>query len=64
MNIKVDAIKIGLLCDLKLAKFIKDFLIKKSINCPLVIDPVFSSTTGKNFYKKEQYKNFLKFFLH
>ena len=59
---KVDAIKIGLLCDLKLAKFIKDFLIKKSINCPLVIDPVFSSTTGRNFYKKEQYKKLFKIF--
>ncbi|MBD22947.1 MAG: hypothetical protein CL572_04720 [Alphaproteobacteria bacterium] len=59
---KVDAIKIGLLCDLKVAKFIKNFLIKKSIRCPLVIDPVFCSTTGKIFYKKDKYKNLFKIF--
>ena len=59
---KIDAIKIGLLCDLKVAKFIKDFLLKKSINCPLVIDPVFSSTTGKSFYKKETYKKLFEIF--
>ena len=59
---KVDAIKIGLLRDIKLAKYIKDFLIQNSINCPIVIDPVFSSTTGKVFHQKEKYKKLYEIF--
>ena len=53
---KIDAIKIGLLCNLKVAKFIKEFLTEKSIKCPVVVDPVYGSTTGKIFYKRESYK--------
>ena len=59
---KVDAIKIGLLRDIKLAKYIKDFLIQNSINCPIVIDPVFSSTTGKSFSPKRKYKKLYEIF--
>ena len=59
---KIDAIKIGLLCNLKVAKFIKEFLTEKSIKCPVVVDPVYGSTTGKIFYKRESYKKLFEIF--
>ena len=59
---KIDGIKIGLLSNVKIAKFIKDFIIKNSINCPLIIDPVFKSTTGTMFYKKTDYKKLFDIF--
>ena len=59
---KVDAIKIGLLSDVKVAEFIRDFIIKNSINCPVVIDPVFKSTTGTMFYSKQEYKKIFEIF--
>ena len=45
-----------------MAKYIKDFLIHESIDCPIVIDPVFSSTTGKVFHQKEKYKKLYEIF--
>ena len=52
---QVDAIKIGLLTDIEVAKLIRDFIIINSIDCPVVIDPVFKSTTGTMFYKKKDF---------
>ena len=65
---EVDAIKIGLLTDIEVAKLIRDFITLNSIDCPVVIDPIFKSTTGTMFYKKIS-KNFWNFsqlnlFLH
>ena len=59
---KVDAIKIGLLSDVKVAEFIRDYIIKNSIDCPVVIDPVFKSTTGTMFYNKKEYKKIFEIF--
>ena len=59
---KVDAIKIGLLSDVKVAEFIRDFIIKNSIDCPVVIDPIFKSTTGTMFYNKKEYKKIFEIF--
>ena len=59
---KVDAIKIGLLSDVKVAEFIRDFILQNSIDCPVVIDPVFKSTTGTMFYNKKEYKKIFEIF--
>ena len=59
---KVDAIKIGLLSNVKVAEFIRDYIIKNSIDCPVVIDPVFKSTTGTMFYNKKEYKKIFEIF--
>ena len=59
---KVDAIKIGLLSNVKVAEFLRDFIIKNSIDCPIVIDPIFKSTTGTMFYNKQEYKKIFEIF--
>ena len=59
---QVDAIKIGLLTDIEVAKLIRDFITINSIDCPVVIDPVFKSTTGTMFYKKKDFKKIFEIF--
>ena len=48
--------------DVKVAEFIRDYIIKNSIDCPVVIDPVFKSTTGTMFYNKKEYKKIFEIF--
>ena len=57
---KIDAIKIGLLNDVKVTRFLVNFLIKKKIKCPIVFDPIFKSTNGRFFHKKNDYKTITK----
>ena len=59
---QVDAIKIGLLTDIEVAKLIRDFITINSIDCPVVIDPIFKSTTGTMFYKKKDFKKIFEIF--
>ena len=56
----IDAIKIGLLNDIKVTRFLVDFLIKNKIKCPIVFDPIFKSTNGNLFHKKNDYKTITK----
>ena len=57
---KIDAIKIGLLNDIKVTRFLVNFLIRNKIKCPVVFDPIFKSTNGKLFHKKSDYKTITK----
>ncbi len=56
----IDAIKIGLLTDVKVTRFLVNFLIKNKISCPIVFDPIFKSTNNYLFYKKNDYKTITK----
>ena len=56
----IDAIKIGLLTDVKVTRFLVNFLIKNKIRCPIVFDPIFKSTNDYVFYKKNDYKTITK----
>ncbi len=52
-NYKIDAIKIGLLPNLGVIDSLKKLLSKKKL--PLVVDPIFKSTTGHKFMKQKNY---------
>ena len=57
-DIRIDSIKIGMVYDGKLIN--KIFNILKNINIPIIVDPIFISTTGKNLIKPEAIKGFTK----
>lgn len=53
-DIKIDAIKIGMVYDGIIIN--KIFKILKNINIPIIVDPIFTSTSGKNLIKYEAIK--------
>lgn len=52
-NYKIDAIKIGLLPNLSVIDPLNKLLSKKKL--PLVVDPIFKSTTGQKFMEQKNY---------
>jgi len=52
-NYKIDVIKIGLLPNLGVIDSLKKLLSKKKL--PLVVDPIFKSTTGQKFMEQKNY---------
>lgn len=52
-NYKIDAIKIGLLPNLGVIDSLKKLLSQKKL--PLVVDPIFKSTTGQKFMEHKNY---------
>ena len=57
-DFRVDAIKIGLVYSSDVIKTIYHFLKKTKI--PIVLDPVFESTTGETLLEKEAFEDFKK----
>jgi len=57
---KVDAIKIGLIPSLKLANFLFELIFNRLNKIPIVVDPIYKSTTGKTFFEKSQYLSVYK----
>lgn len=53
-DIRIDAIKIGMVYDGIIIN--KIFKILKNINIPIIVDPIFTSTSGKNLIKYEAIK--------
>lgn len=60
-DIGFDAVKLGLVPDIKIAKVIYRFF--KNKNIPVVLDPVFKSTTGKKFISKSNFKLIQKYLM-
>ena len=50
---KVDAVKIGLVNNLKTAELIYNFLKRLKYKIPIVVDPIFMSTTKKKFCNRK-----------
>ena len=59
---KIDAIKIGLLNDVKVTRFLVNFLIKNKIKCPIVFDPILSQLMAGFFIKKVTIKLLQNFY--
>jgi hydroxymethylpyrimidine kinase / phosphomethylpyrimidine kinase / thiamine-phosphate diphosphorylase len=57
-DIRIDAIKIGMVYDGIIIN--KIFKILKNIKIPLIVDPVFTSTSGKSLIKSEAIKDLIK----
>lgn len=57
-DIRIDSIKIGMVYDEILIN--KIFNILKNIDIPIIVDPIFTSTSGKNLIKSEAIKGFTK----
>jgi hydroxymethylpyrimidine/phosphomethylpyrimidine kinase len=57
-DIKIDSIKIGMVYDELIITRIYDIL--KNENIPIIIDPIFTSTSGKNLIKPEAMEVFTK----
>ena len=57
-DIKIDSIKIGMVYDESIITGIYDIL--KNENIPIIIDPIFTSTSGKNLIKSEAMQVFTK----
>lgn len=57
-DIRIDAIKIGMVYDEIIIN--KIFKILKNINIPIIVDPIFTSTSGKNLIKYEAIKALTK----
>ena len=49
----IDGIKIGLVSNIKTAKTLKKYFVKEEI--PIIIDPIFKSTTGFKFSSRTDY---------
>ena len=60
-DIGFDAVKIGLVPNLKIAKEICNFF--KNKNIPIILDPVFKSTSGKKFLSKSKFRVIQKFLM-
>jgi len=60
-DIGFDAVKLGLVPDIEIAKVIYRFF--KDKNIPVVLDPVFKSTTGKKFVSKSNFKLIQKYLM-
>ncbi len=52
---KIDGIKIGLITEIDLAKSLTKFLAKLKKKIPIVIDPIYSSSTKKKFTNKTKF---------
>ncbi|HEX2407308.1 MAG TPA: bifunctional hydroxymethylpyrimidine kinase/phosphomethylpyrimidine kinase [Nitrososphaeraceae archaeon] len=57
-DIKIDSIKIGMVYDESIITRIYDIL--KNENIPIIIDPIFTSTSGQNLIKSEAMQVFIK----
>jgi hydroxymethylpyrimidine/phosphomethylpyrimidine kinase len=57
-DIKIDAIKIGMVYDGEIIN--KIFQVLKNINIPIIVDPVFTSTSGTNLIKADAIKALTK----
>ena len=57
-DIKIDSIKIGMVYDESIITRIYDIL--KNENIPIIIDPIFTSTSGQNLIKSEAMQVFTK----
>ena len=57
-DIRIDAIKIGMVYDEIIIN--KIFKILKNTNIPIIVDPIFTSTSGKNLIKYEAIKALTK----
>ena len=60
-DIGFDAVKIGLVPNLKIAKVIYNFF--KNKNIPIILDPVFKSSSGKKFLSKSKFRASQKFLM-
>ncbi len=60
-DFKLDAIKIGMVYDKRTIKTIYSEL--KNLDIPIVIDPIFRSTTGGVLLKEDAYSDFKKFLI-
>jgi hydroxymethylpyrimidine/phosphomethylpyrimidine kinase len=60
-DFKVNAIKIGMVYDKKIIRTIHSEL--KNINVPIVLDPIFQSTTGGVLLQKKAFSDFKKFLI-
>ena len=54
-DFKIDCIKIGLFNGIESAKAVVNLFKKEKINIPIVVDPIFKSTTKSQFLKKSDY---------
>ena len=50
-DFKIDAVKIGMLGNFKIARLVADFI--KTLTCPVVLDPVVRSTSGRDLIDAE-----------
>jgi hydroxymethylpyrimidine kinase / phosphomethylpyrimidine kinase / thiamine-phosphate diphosphorylase len=57
-DIRIDAIKIGMVYDGIIIN--KIFKVLKNINIPLIVDPIFTSTSGKSLLKSEAINDLTK----
>ena len=60
-DIGFDAVKIGLVPNLKIATEIYNFF--KNKNIPIILDPVFKSTSGKKFLSKSKFRAIQKYLM-
>jgi hydroxymethylpyrimidine kinase / phosphomethylpyrimidine kinase / thiamine-phosphate diphosphorylase len=61
LDFKVDAIKIGMVYDSKIIKIIYHELKHKSV--PIILDPIFESTTGGKLLRDNAFVDFKKFLM-
>jgi hydroxymethylpyrimidine/phosphomethylpyrimidine kinase len=60
-DFKIDSIKIGMVYDSQIIKVIYNEL--KQITVPIILDPIFVSTTGGKLLRDDAYTNFKKFLM-
>jgi len=56
---EIDAVKIGLISDVKIAKVLREYL--KDLKVPKVLDPILNTRTGKRIGDLEAYRILLKY---
>lgn len=61
LDFKIDTIKIGMVYNSQIIKTIHDEL--KHIKVPIILDPIFETTTGGNLLRNDAYADFKKFLM-
>jgi hydroxymethylpyrimidine/phosphomethylpyrimidine kinase len=61
---EIDGIKIGLITDITLAKSLVKILTRFNRKIPIVIDPIYSSSTNKKFTNKKQFVQIYESFFY